>query len=459
MKKYLNVFIFGLLSGLAFPPLYLIIFLPISFYYLLEKINNSSSYKNAFLNGLIFGFGYFLLQFYWICFSMMVDLKSFFWLIPITISMVPLICSLFISCSTLLLYYFIKKFNIKNKIIITLIFSILFIFFEYLRSFIFPWNLFAYIVGFSNTLMQLASILNIYIYGIILIFLLSFSYVFFNYQNKKIIFNKEYKKYIILYLAILFFIIGFGVFRLNNAQVKKFDINIKLIQANIKQNLKWDKNEKVNNLRKHINMSNSKNAEIIIWSESSIPYILNKDFYIDFLTDKILVTGAIRAEIKDKKINKLWNSIFVFNNGKVSDYYDKQVLVPFGEYIPFSKYLPFIKKITNGAIDFSSGNSNKNIVINNIKFNPIICYEIVFPNYVKNKNKNADIILNLTNDGWFGISSGPYQHFVATQFRAVENKTPVIRVSNSGITAYIDEYGRVVKKLDLDTEGEIELKI
>lgn len=459
MKKYLNVFIFGLLSGLAFPPLYLIIFLPISFYYLLEKINNSSSYKNAFLNGLIFGFGYFLLQFYWICFSMMVDLKSFFWLIPITISMVPLICSLFISCSTLLLYYFIKKFNIKNKIIITLIFSILFIFFEYLRSFIFPWNLFAYIVGFSNTLMQLVSILNIYIYGIILIFLLSFSYVFFNYQNKKITFNKEYKKYIILYLAILFFIITFGIFRLNNAQVKKFNIGIKLVQANIKQNLKWDKNEKVNNLRKHINMSNSKDANIIIWSESSIPYILNKDSYIDFLTDKILVTGAIRAEIKDKKINKLWNSIFVFNNGKVSDYYDKQVLVPFGEYIPFSKYLPFIKKITNGAIDFSSGNSNKNIVINNIKFNPIICYEIVFPNYVKNKNKNADIILNLTNDGWFGISSGPYQHFVATQFRAVENKTPVIRVSNSGITAYIDEYGRVVKKLDLDTEGEIELKI
>lgn len=459
MKKYLNVFIFGLLSGLAFPPLYLIIFLPISFYYLLEKINNSSSYKNAFLNGLVFGFGYFLLQFYWICFSMMVDLKSFFWLIPITISMVPLICSLFISGSTLLLYYFIKKFNIKNKIIITLIFSILFIFFEYLRSFIFPWNLFVYIVGFSNILMQLVSILNIYIYGIILIFLLSFSYVFFNYQNKKITFNKEYKKYIILYLAILFFIITFGIFRLNNAQVKNFDINIKLIQANIKQNLKWDKNEKANNLKKHIDMSNSEDANIIIWSESSIPYILNKDSYIDFLTDKILITGAIRAEIKDEKINKLWNSIFVFNNGKVSDYYDKQILVPFGEYIPFSKYLPFIKKITNGAIDFSSGNSNKNIVINNIKFNPIICYEIVFPNYVKNKNKNADIILNLTNDGWFGISSGPYQHFVATQFRAVENKTPVIRVSNSGITAYIDEYGRVVKKLDLDTEGEIELKI
>lgn len=459
MKKYLNIFIFGLLSGLAFPPLYLIIFLPISFYYLLEKINNSSSYKNAFLNGLIFGFGYFLLQFYWICFSMMVDLKSFFWLIPITISMIPLICSLFIACPTLLLYYFIKKFNIKNKIIITLIFSILFIFFEYLRSFIFPWNLFAYIVGFSNTLMQLVSILNIYIYGIILIFLLSFSYVFFNYQNKKIIFNIEYKKYIFLYLIILFFIIGFGIYRLNNAQVKNFDINIKLVQANIKQNLKWDKNEKVNNLKKHINMSNSKNAEIIIWSESSIPYILNKDSYIDFLTNKILITGAIRAEIKDKKINKLWNSIFVFNNGKVSDYYDKQVLVPFGEYIPFSKYLPFINKITNGAIDFSSGNSNENIIINNIKFNPIICYEIAFPNYVKNKNKDADIILNLTNDGWFGISSGPYQHFVATRFRAVENKTPVIRVSNSGITAYIDEYGRVIKKLDLDTEGEIELKI
>ena len=244
-----------------------------------------------------------------------------------------------------------------------------------------------------------------------------------------------------------------------NAKIKTFNINIQLVQANIKQDLKWDKNEKVNNLKKHINMSNSKNADIIIWSESSIPYIIDKNAYIDFLTDKILIAGALRADIKNNQINELWNSIFVFKNGKITDYYDKQVLVPFGEYIPFSKYLPFVKKITNGAIDFSSGNSNKNIIINNIKFNPIICYEIVFPNYVKKKNKDAYIILNLTNDGWFGISSGPYQHFVATRFRAVENKTPVIRVSNSGITAYIDEYGRVVEKLDLDIEGEIELKI
>ena len=459
MKKYINIFILGLLSGLAFPPLYFIIFLPISFYYLLDKINNSVSYKNAFLNGLIFGFGYFLLQFYWICFSMMVDLKSFFWLIPITISMVPLICATFIGGATLTLYYIIKKFNIKNKILITLIFAILFIFFEYLRSFIFPWDLFAYIVGFSNILMQLVSILNIYIYGIILIFLLSFTYVFFTYQNKKISFNKEYKKYITLHVGILFCIIIFGSIRLYNAKIKTFNINIQLVQANIKQDLKWDKNEKVNNLKKHINMSNSKNADIIIWSESSIPYIIDKNAYIDFLTDKILIGGALRADIKNNQINELWNSIFVFKNGKITDYYDKQVLVPFGEYIPFSKYLPFVKKITNGAIDFSSGNSNKNIIINNIKFNPIICYEIVFPNYVKKKNKDADIILNLTNDGWFGISSGPYQHFVATRFRAVENKTPVIRVSNSGITAYIDEYGRVVEKLDLDIEGEIELKI
>ena len=100
-----------------------------------------------------------------------------------------------------------------------------------------------------------------------------------------------------------------------------------------------------------------------------------------------------------------------------------------------------------------------NIKIKDINFNPIICYEIAFPNYVAKKSKKADIILNLTNDGWFGISSGPYQHLVASRFRAVENKIPVIRVSNSGITAYIDEYGRIVKKINLNIEGVLDLKI
>ncbi|MDD2839641.1 MAG: apolipoprotein N-acyltransferase, partial [Rickettsiales bacterium] len=167
--------------------------------------------------------------------------------------------------------------------------------------------------------------------------------------------------------------------------------------------------------------------------------------------------GAVRGEIENDKISKVWNSIFIFKNNEIIDYYDKTVLVPFGEYIPFSKYIPFISKITNGGIDFSKGEANKTITINGIKISPIICYEIIFPNKVIDKNERPDVIINLTNDGWFGTSSGPYQHLIAAKFRAIENKIPIIRVSNSGISAYIDEYGRIVKRTKLNEVATIDL--
>ena len=209
--------------------------------------------------------------------------------------------------------------------------------------------------------------------------------------------------------------------------------------------------------------SDLNNIDIIIWAESSIPYLmtqyskLNQNF--EQLNEKILITGAIRASIKNREIEELWNSIFIFKNGNILDYYDKNILVPFGEYIPFSKYLPFIKKLTNGNIEFSKGNGNKTININNIKISPIICYEIVFPQNVIDKKNPPDLIVNLTNDGWFGNSSGPYQHLNIAKFRAVENKIPIIRVSNSGISAYIDEYGRIQQKIPLDISKTLDISI
>ena len=163
----------------------------------------------------------------------------------------------------------------------------------------------------------------------------------------------------------------------------------------------------------------------------------------------MLISGGVRGKIENNKLKQVQNSIFIFQNNKILDYYDKTILVPFGEYIPFKKFLPFIEKITHGTIDFSKGKQNKTIEIDGLKISPIVCYEVIFPNRVIDKNNKPDIIINLTNDGWFGTSSGPYQHLVATKFRAIENNLPIIRVSNSGITAYIDNYGRIIKKIKL----------
>ena len=171
------------------------------------------------------------------------------------------------------------------------------------------------------------------------------------------------------------------------------------------------------------------------------------------LKDKILITGAIRGEVKNNTLDKMFNSIFIIQNGKILNYYDKSILVPFGEFIPFSKYLPFVKKITQGSMEFSKGSGNQTINIDGLKVSPIICYEVIFPNNIIDKNNRPDIIVNLTNDGWFGNSSGPYQHLIATKFRAIENQLPIVRVSNSGITAYINEYGVITKKISLSKTG------
>ncbi len=465
-KKYKNSFLFGLLAGLSFPPAYLFIFLPICFSYIINKTIKLDNKKEVFFYSFIFGIAYFLSQLYWISFSLFVDLKMFFWLVPLAMIFIPILCSLFFAPVCVLLNIIANKLNLTNKFAISVIFAFLYILFEFLKGLIFPWNLFSYIVGFSDIMIQPVSIVNIYIYNFVLLILFLSFYVLFDFENKKLVFNKEYKFYIPIYILTLLSIFLFGFFRLDNVEdSEKNNTNMRLIQANIKQSLKWDSEEVDKNLSKHISLSNNIDnginfSNIIVWAETSISYPLTEKTKINFLQDKILISGAIRAQVSsNNQIEKMWNSIFVFKDGKVYDYYDKSILVPFGEYIPFSKYIPFVKKITNGAMNFSKGNPHKNITINGLKINPVICYEIIFPNFVKSKNNDADVILNLTNDGWFGISSGPYQHFVASKFRAVENKTPVIRVSNSGISAYIDEYGQVVSKIGLNKIGFLEIEI
>ncbi len=460
LKKYKNIFFLGMLGGLAFPPVYLIIFLPISFYYLLEKITNCNNYKESFLYGTIFGFGYYLIQLYWISFSLFVDIKTYFWLFPFAISIIPLLCAFYIGFSILLTFYLIKKFSIKNNFIITVIFAASYVIFEYLKGLIFPWNLFSYTIGFSDTLIQIVSIINIYVLNFFLVVFFCFGFVLIDFKNKKF----QNKGYTWVYFIIFMTLLVFGLVRLHNVETIKLSQNFRLIQANIKQNLKWDKNEIENNLNKHLELSAGEGADkidIMVWTESSMPFlltqnsVLNKDF--DVLKDRVLITGAVRGEIKNGEVSKIWNSIFIFQNGKIINYYDKTVLVPFGEYIPFSKYLPFVKKLTSGGIDFSKGKSNKTIKINNIKISPIICYEIIFPNKVIDKNNRPNVILNLTNDGWFGKSSGPYQHLVAAKFRAIENKIPIIRAANTGISAYIDEYGRVRQEIKLNKTGVLDI--
>lgn len=459
-KKYLKLFIFGAMSSLAFAPFYLFVIFFFSLYYLLNELKSFHSLKQSFYTGWWFGFGYFVGNCYWYCHSLLLEPLKHAWLIPFAISIIPAYLACYIGFTTFCTYFVINRYVIKNKFFITIIFSFSWVFFEYLRGIVFtgfPWNLVCYCLGFSSLLIQSVSLWGCYIFSFFLLTIFTCFWV---------LRDKRYKMYSLYYIVLILFIILFGFIRLKNAEVNFSTYKVRIVQPNtpLKEEYIFSPKERLNNL---INKSleNIGNIKYIIWPESALPdYILTyqnngmPDYIGEKLGDKILITGGLRV---DEQKNKIYNSVFVIDNGKVLDYYDKYNLVPFGEFIPFRKMLPFINTIASG-MDLSKTETRRKIIKiddNFPIFSPNICYESIFSSSI---NKNADLIINFTNDFWFGNTSGPYQHFDALKFRVLENSIPAIRVANSGISAVIDKYGRVVKKTKLGESAildvEIELK-
>jgi apolipoprotein N-acyltransferase len=157
------------------------------------------------------------------------------------------------------------------------------------------------------------------------------------------------------------------------------------------------------------------------------------------------MTGAISLE----QNQKLYTGMYGINNqAKVTFRYHKRHLVPFGEYIPWQ--WPFLKKLTPGMVDFTPGRHGQNIVFKDFKIAPLICYEVIFPDEVRVKSRQQDLLLNISNDAWYGNSSGPYQHYYIAQMRAVENGVPLVRAANNGISAIFDALGQVLIKTELN---------
>ena len=167
-----------------------------------------------------------------------------------------------------------------------------------------------------------------------------------------------------------------------------------------------------------------------------------------------LIIGLTR-----KENDKFYNSLYSINNNTIHTF-DKQILVPFGEFIPFRRFLKFME-IIGGSTDFSLGEGQRIVGLNDeLNFIPAICYEIIFFwKLINEENNNADFIINLTNDSWFGQLSGPYQHFYLSRLRAAEFNKPLIRVSNNGISAAIDNFGNIIDYIELNKKEVKEINI
>ncbi len=466
-NNYFLAFLFGAMGVFSLAPFNIFLSLIISlsgFYFLLEKADNSA--KKSFWIGFFFGFGFFVTGIHWIAISLLVDVKKFAWLIPFAISIIPACLALYFAVLSLFYQKIIQKFVIRLDYQKIIILSCLIVIFEILRSYLFTgfaWNLYGYAMMFSIFAAQSAEFLGAY--G------LSFFACLFSFSAVLLLRrNRDNVIFFVILLLIFLANLLFGYCKIKNNPPKFENRKIRVVQANIKQDMKWDDYLKYRNFKKHISMSQIKDKsdiKAIIWPETAVPYILGRGKKIDkklsdFVTqDQILITGSLRLETDEtgKIVKDIYNSIFAINSKSQQVFYDKHHLVPFGEYVPLQRFLPFIEKITGGSGGFSSGDGPKTLEIEGLKFSPLVCYEIIFPDKIIDLSKRPDLLVNLTNDAWFGNSLGPYQHFAMTRMRAIEYGISVARAANSGISAYIDVNGQIMKKINLNESGYFDVKL
>ncbi|MEW6079252.1 MAG: apolipoprotein N-acyltransferase [Thermodesulfobacteriota bacterium] len=229
---------------------------------------------------------------------------------------------------------------------------------------------------------------------------------------------------------------------------------IAVVQGNIDQAQKWDAAFQLATVKKHLLLAMEtvpRDPDLIVMPETALPFYF---FYEEALTDMVcrvvrqtgtfFLAGAPAFERTPADI-RYFNSAFLINpGGEVVGRYDKTHLVPFGEYVPFGRYLPFIEKLVAGVGDFTAGTAGQVLFMNGTRLGVQICYEIIFPDICRRMVTNgADMIINITNDAWYGKSSAPYQHFSMTVLRAVENRRSLVRAANTGISGFIDPAGRI----------------
>ena len=499
-KHAILMFCIGFCNFIATTPFSIIIILPLtfgSFFYIFEE-RIVENLKSQLLTIFSFLFGYFTSIFWWFFVPLTTDFIHLFWLTPFAIFGLPFVMAcVFIPFFALFILIW-KCFFLKKKEVILSNIGEVFLFLgfllcwflgEYVRGHYifggFPWMLFGHFVPYSFA-MQSVKFFGIDVYSITFLALILAVYLLI---FKRYNFYIKYISLIIIAYWILNCLIGGAILCLHSNEEfnKKFDINIIASQANNKATLYIDDNLAKEILNKNIKilsiLSKSSRPTLMLMPEGSVNFNIDSgDTLTKYLgrivpnDNSLLLTSGI-----DMHGVSPYNVIYAINDGGyILDTYKKQKLVPFGEYIPFRKFFPRLTKtITGVSFDFASdGDNDLFIFYRNLPIiYPIICYESIFPDYVKNNIKlsrkklsndltkeytkqigtktlaeRGEIVVNLTNDAWLKWSVAPYQHFLMARFLAVATGLPVVRVSNNGISAFIDHYGRIIAKTSLNHE-------
>jgi len=460
--------IFALFSGLfpvlAFPPLNMYPVAYFAFVPLLISLRGKGL-RAAFSLGLITGFVYFLGTVYWVSHSMRVYGHV---PLPATLFAVVLLCgylALYAGVFALLFAYLSPLRRFPAAVTAPMLWVSL----EFARTYAltgFPWSVLGYSQYSFLTVIQIADITGVYGVSFLLMAVNGMLFDLVGYKSHHAGEPPPPAGRLIAGTVFTFLLVAlvvvYGVTKLGKGESGP-QVRASVIQGNIPQDRKWDRAFQNDVIERYETLSVEARAghpDLIIWPESALPFIFGyqKDLtekIIDF--EKQLGTYLLFGSVTGSGGSMLANSAVLLSpEGDVLSKYDKIHLVPFGEYVPLRQFLPFIDKLVVAVGDFEPGREYVVMDTSFGKIGNLICYEIIFPGLVRAfVHRGANVLVTITNDAWFGRTSAPYQHFSMAVFRAVENRVPVIRAANTGISGFIDPEGRILKKSGIFVEATL----
>lgn len=451
--------VLGLFLALIQPPVNFTWVLWLSFpvFFLLQQ---GQSIKNKLLCAGLFGLGYFVAGLYWIAVAFHVDFAKFWWLTPFTVLGLPALLSfLYVTGAQFAYEGVCRLLKIQESYVL---FAVMWGVFEGLRGYLFtgfPWNLVGYTWMWSPEILQLNAVLGIYGVSFLTVLMAGVPLLFLSKNKSKVLFCVA--SVVLVFGAIW----GWGHHRLRYENLFVPGVGLRLVQPCVAQTLKWEPSQRriiFEELAGLTRLPSGQEITHVLWPESALPFFAQDNPRVREMLGMLvpnqkgaLILGVPRQEWQDNQ-RILWNGLMAVNpQGQVIATYNKHHLVPFGEYVPGRWLLPStVKKVTSGGVDYTPGPGPRTLRIDDLPpFSPLICYEVIFPGAIVDAQDRPSWLLNLTNDGWYGRTSGPYQHFAMARVRALEEGLPLVRVANNGISAVIDPLGRVLAHLDLDQKG------
>ena len=430
--------------------------------------------KSAAAAGWFLGFGYFVCGLYWLGAAFLVEADRFAWALPLGVLGLPAVLACFTAVGFVLSALLWRAdagrvFSLAFGLGVS----------EAARGTLFtgfPWNEFGMALGQHTALAQLASVLGLYgLTGLTIILAAAPATLADTQKNARSATRSPATFAALAFVAVA----AFGVMRLHGGNVGFVpNVRLRIMQPDLPQDAKFRPSAGGEILRRYLELSDRStspttaglaNVTHLIWPESAFPFVLGKEpqalsmIAAALRGHTILLTGAIRLE-GDKGQSKAYNSLQVVDSsGQIVSSADKVHLVPFGEYLPASRVFRALGLRQFIALPggFEPGVSRRGMSAPGLPpFQPLICYEAIFPGEVMPEREGGgarpEFLLNVTNDGWFGLTSGPYQHFAQARLRAIEEGLPLVRAANTGISAIVDPYGRVLQELPLGIAGVLD---